>query len=257
MQYPNHPEKLNSKPAFSGRDMLAYRRKMGKVPNASPPEAALLCLWKDLPERLRRKHPFKKAGRFLGDLYSLNRTQGRIFVVTNFGIGAPAVAAVAEEMIAWGVRRIISIGWAAGIQVDLHPADIVVCEKAMRDEGTSYHYLPPDKFVNADPQLVSRLMNEVSNAGVRVQIGATWTTDAPYRETEVEIRQYQLEGIKTVEMEAAALFAVAQTHDVQATSALVVADSLANLEWRTPGEMKIAERSLEFVYGAAIRALDK
>ncbi|HNF95125.1 MAG TPA: hypothetical protein PLQ75_10795, partial [Anaerolineales bacterium] len=87
--------------------------------------------------------------------------------------------------------------------------------------------------------------------------GATWTTDAPYRETREEIQQYQAEGVQVVEMEIASLFAVAQVRGVEAAAMVVVADMLANLEWEMPKDMKAINRSFEYTYRAAIMALNE
>ncbi len=109
-----------------------------------------------------------------------------------------------EELIAFGVQRFVSIGLAGGLQSDLHPGDIVIADRALRDEGTSYHYLPPARSVEADPALVQQISAALSAQHVVHSIGASWTTDAPYRETRRKVETYRAEGVKTVEMEAAA-----------------------------------------------------
>lgn len=255
MPFPNYPEKYNDTPVFTGDDMIAYRRILGRMPKIPPPEGVIFCLQRGLPERLRRQHPYRKAGRLMGDLYLLKKTGGKVAVLTNFGIGAPLVAALAEELIAWGAKRLITMAWTGGLQPDLKPGDIVICESAIRDEGTSHHYLPPAKYVPANPELVSELVHALNDQGQPSAIGTTWTTDAPYRETHAEVKFYQKEGVKTVEMEAAALLAVAQVHHVQATSAFVIGDSLAEIRWQAPQDINIIERSLEAVYTAAINTL--
>ena len=86
----------------------------------------------------------------------------------------------------------------------------MLIEKALRDEGTSYHYLPPSEFAEADPELVRQIDAAVSQLPVSVLRGATWTIDAPFRETEGAIDSYRAQGLIAVEMEAAALYAFAQ-----------------------------------------------
>ncbi len=215
----------------------------------------LLCLHRGLPERMRRRARYRKAGRLVGDLYLLRRWQGRVAVVTNFGIGAPVVAGLAEELIAYGARRLVTLAWGGALQSDLRPGDIVVGSAAVRDEGTSHHYLPFSRTVPADQRMVARLAAALDGRGIKPQIGTTWTTDAPYRETAEEVRSLQSEGVLTVEMEAAALFALGKVRGVSTAALIVVGDSLADLRWRATTDIDAVERGLETAYLAALEAL--
>lgn len=235
--------------------MIAYRKQLGILPKVPAPQAALLCLHRGLPERLRRKHPFRRVGRLMGDLFAIGKAGNALFVAANFGIGAPLIASFAEELIAWGVKRLISLAWVGALQPELNPGDIVVCERAMRDEGTSHHYLPAAKYAQASERLVGELVASLASAGVVAASTTSWTTDAPYRETKAEVKKYQAEGVATVEMEAAALFTVATVRNVEAAAIFVVGDSLADLEWRGPRDLASIERGLETAYTAAISTL--
>ena len=255
MPFPNYPDKYSSPAVLTAQEMIAFRRSLGRMPGIEPPEGVILCLQRGLPERLRFRYPLRRAGQLMGDLYLLRRSGGKAAVLTNFGIGASLIGALAEELIAWGVGRLVSISWAGGLQPDLPPGSIVVCERALRDEGTSHHYLPTEKYIHANVELVDNLGQALARRGIPHSIGATWTTDAPYRETLEEVRQYQEEGVKTVEMESAALLAVGQAHGVQAASICVVGDSLASLRWIAPTDVRPVEKGLEAAYGAAIEVL--
>ncbi|HXF84379.1 MAG TPA: nucleoside phosphorylase [Anaerolineales bacterium] len=256
MSFPNYPEKHQLDSLLSGNEMIEFRNRLGRLPKIEPPEALLLCLHRGLPERMRWRIPIRYVGRMMGDLYLVKKTNRRVAVLTNFGIGAPVVTALAEEFIAWGVRQIVSISWGGGISAELQAGDIVICGRALRDEGTSHHYLPSGKYVEASQRLVNRLSEALQARNVPFHIGTTWTTDAPYRETREEVKQYQSEGIKTVEMEIAALYALGQVRRVEAASIVVVGDSLAKLRWQAPADVRPIERSLEMVYRAAIDALN-
>jgi uridine phosphorylase len=255
MTFPNYPEKHNAASLLEPGEMIAYRRRLGRLPKIDSPEAVLLCLHKGLPERMRWRIPIRHTGRLMGDLYTVKRARGRVAVLTNFGIGAPLVVSLAEELIAFGVKRLISLAWGGALQPGLRPGDIVVCERAIRDEGTSHHYLPPAKYSQADLGLTANLVAALKARGRDCQVGATWTTDAPYRETREEVQHYQAEGIKTVEMEIAALFALGQVRRVQTAAAVVVGDSLAGLHWQAPTEVSVIERALEAAYTASLDAL--
>jgi uridine phosphorylase len=147
--------------------------------------------------------------------------------------------------------------WGGTLQTDLQPGDIVVCNRAIRDEGASHHYLPPAKYVEADGALVNELIEAIRARGAQCMVGTTWTTDAPYRETREEVMKYQAEGVKTVEMESAGLFTVGQVRGVQTASVVIGMDSLASLRWQTPERLDGILHSLEIAYAAAIEVLGR
>jgi uridine phosphorylase len=93
--------------------------------------------------------------------------------------------------------------------------------------------------------------------GSSCTVGATWTTDAPYRETLEEVRQYQSEGVQVVEMESAGLFAIGQVRGIQTASVVVIMDSLAGLRWEVPDDLNPIQKALETVYAASIRVLNE
>jgi uridine phosphorylase len=236
--------------------MVDYRQRSGLLPSMEAPAGVILCLQRGLPERMRRRHPLRHVARLMGDLHVLKRSRGRVAVLTNFGIGSPQMAALAEELIAWGANRLISLSMAGGLQPDLAAGAVVVCTQAIRDEGTSYHYLSPSKYVDADPDLVERLKGALRGAGIPFTSGVTWTTDGAYQETAEEVRDYQAEGVKTVEMETAGLLAVGKARGVPTATVCVVGDSLARMSWDLPEEMGPVERGLEAAYAAAIEVLE-
>lgn len=256
--YPVSPDKLGNDGIVAPEQMLAHRRRGGRLPAIPPPQGAVICLERGLPEQMRRQVRVRHVGRLLGDLYSVRSRRDRIVVLANFGLGAPSVAAQAEELIAMGAQRLVSVALSGGIQPDLGPGDVVVVDAAIRDEGTSHHYLPPGRDVAADPQLVAALAASLNAQapGVRVRTGTTWSTDAPYRETSDEVVAHQATGVLTVDMEMAALLAVAQYRGVAAAGVLVVGDSLAGGTWRPPTELGAMRRSLQLAYRAAIEAAD-
>ena len=255
MIFPNYPNKHEHDSLLTAADIVAYRRHLGRMPDADSLEGLLFCLERGLPRRLRRRVWIRKAGSMLGDLYLVRRTGKRVGVMDNFGGGAPIVAELAEEFVAMGVQRLILLTWGGALQPDLAPGDIVVCDQAIRDDGTSHHYLPPAKTVSASPELAERLAAAIQARGGTCSIGTTWTTDAPYRETRQEVAQYQQEGVKTVEMESSALFTIGQVRGVQTVSAVVIMDSLANLKWEVPDRIDQIQSSLETVYKAAVDVL--
>jgi uridine phosphorylase len=125
-------------------------------------------------------------------------------------VGAPFAVLVAEELFACGCRLLISLTSAGQIVPAADPPYFVVIDRALRDEGTSYHYAPPDAFAQADPHIVDVAARALTAAGRRAHVGASWTTDAPFRETNAAVAAARAKGVLAVEMEAAALYTFAR-----------------------------------------------
>jgi purine-nucleoside phosphorylase len=124
-------------------------------------------------------------------------------------VGGSFSVLVAEQLFASGCRLLVNVA-SAGQIVDAGPPPYyILVERAMRDEATSYHYLPPSTFAAADPDLILFARETLARAGHAPHVGATWTTDAPFRETAAAIALRRAAGILAVEMEAAALYAFA------------------------------------------------
>ena len=136
--------------------------------------------------------------------------EGIEFGVIGRVVGASFAVLVAEELFASGCELLISITSAGQIISLQNPPYVVMIEKALRDEGTSYHYLPPSAFSYLQQELRKAITFAWDNTYVPLHIGASWTTDAPFRETEEMIAVCRNKGILAVEMEAAALYALAE-----------------------------------------------
>ncbi len=131
-------------------------------------------------------------------------------------IGGPYTVLVAEQLAASGARLIVGLTSAGRVQPDLPIPSLVVATSAVRDEGTSYHYLPPGPTVEAPSGVVPWLQRELAGLGIPVTLGRVWTTDAPYRETRQQIDGHAANGVLAVEMQAASLFAFAAARGVPA-----------------------------------------
>jgi uridine phosphorylase len=144
-------------------------------------------------------------------------------------------AGLLEEVIAYGCRKFIVCGGCGVLAKDLAVGHLTVIRAAVRDEGVSYHYLPASREVEAHPQAVSALEATLSDKGLPYQLGKTWTTDAPYRETPDKIALRRAEGCSVVEMEAAALMAVAQFRGAVLGQVVYAGDDLSGDEWDQRG----------------------
>lgn len=157
--------------------------------------------------------------------------QGRRLAFFHPGVGAPLAAGLLEEVIAFGGRKFIACGGCGVLEKDIAVGHIIVVSGAVRDEGVSYHYLPPGREVAASEDGIKALTETLKGRGVPYCLGKTWTTDAPYRETSKKIAQRKEEGCLTVEMESAALIAVAQFRKVLFGQALYGGDDLSGVQW--------------------------
>jgi len=163
-------------------------------------------------------------------LVALKTDHGTVGVM-HPGVGAPLAAGLLEAAIVSGGRHFVACGGAGSVSPGLVLGHVVVPSAAVRDEGTSYHYLEPSREVRLDPQVVSELVAVLVDHGVPHQVGKTWTTDAPYRETSTRVRRRRDEGCVTVEMETAALAAVAQFRGVSFGQYLYAGDDVSGEAW--------------------------
>jgi uridine phosphorylase len=188
---------------------------------------------------------------------SLWRREGiDVGFVTGFGIGAPAAAMVLEELVALGATRFVSLGFAGALSSELDFDDVVVCSKALRDEGLSHHYLAPARYSFPSSTLRTELRDALARDGGTVVEGPSWTIDAIFRETLSEAIAYRDEGILTVEMEAAALFAVGEVLGMEVAGIFTISDHLlAHDEWKLAPERKSGDVGLGRLVDAAIEVL--
>jgi uridine phosphorylase len=156
---------------------------------------------------------------------------GRRLAVVHPGVGAPLAAAFMDELIALGCTRFIACGGCGVLDGRVGLGELVIVSSAVRDEGTSYHYLPPGREVAASDAAIAALQQTVARHHVSAITGKTWTTDAPYRETPAKVALRRDEGCLTVEMESAAFCAVAAFRGVTFGQLLYGGDDLSGDEW--------------------------
>ena len=161
--------------------------------------------------------------------------EGKPLAILHPGVGAPLAAGLLEEVIALGCKKFIVCGGAGALQKDLVVGHIVLPTAALRDEGTSYHYLPPGREVAPSPAGVAAIEATLQAHAIPYIKGKTWTTDAFFRETPHKIQRRKAEGCLTVEMEAAALFAVARFRGVTLAQILYAGDDVSGEIWDSRG----------------------
>jgi len=159
------------------------------------------------------------------------------------GIGSALAASILEEVIAFGSRNFIACGGCGVLEKDIAVGNLIVISSAIRDEGVSYHYLPPSREVIAQEIVIDTFVKSLQEQNIAYRVGKTWTTDAPYRETPNKIAKRRDEGCLVVEMEAAGMMAVAQYRDVRYGQILYGGDNLSgdiwdNRKWQSQSDIR-------------------
>lgn len=194
-------------------------------------EVAVTAYSKHTFEALMKATDARRCGELRGSIdvpvYSFCRGGKKIAVYMS-PIGAPAAVSAMEEIFACGVGHVVAFG-ICGSLVDFPPHTVVVPNRAFRDEGTSYHYLPAAEFIELrNSALVER---SLLGSGVKSVTGAAWTTDGFYRETPSRAKSMRDRGCIAVDMECSALQAAADHRGKDFYTFFITADSLAGEEW--------------------------
>jgi uridine phosphorylase len=197
---------------FEPGNLLREARRQKNVPSVAVPDVCILDPDGDIVRTLA------KAGRtrcspgwacYHTDLHEFEHA-GEPFGVIGCAVGASFAVLVAEQLFASGCRCLISMTSAGQILQPAPPPYFVLIDRALRDEGTSYHYLSPAEFAIGEGRLIEAAMEAFAASAQRIYRGASWTTDAPFRETAAAIAHCRARGVLAVEMEAAALYAFAR-----------------------------------------------
>jgi uridine phosphorylase len=202
-------------------------------------EACVLCFFQEVIDKVVTEHQARMVVENRWEngpnpIYEIEHA-GQRLAFFHPGIGGPLAAGLLEEAIAYGCRKFIVCGGCGVLEKGLGVGHLVVVSAALRDEGTSYHYIPAGREIAAHPQGVAALEAALTRQGVPYRVGKTWTIDAPYRETRGKIARRLGEGCLTVEMEAASLMAVAQFRQVVLGQVVYGGDDLSGTEWDQRG----------------------
>ncbi len=217
---------------FTAENLLREARRQKSLALAQVPRICVLDPDGDIVRWLVGTH---RAGRhpqwacYHTDLFTFGQ-DGVEFGIVGCAVGASFAVLVAEELFTSGCELLISMTSAGQVVGLTDPPYFVLIEKALRDEGTSYHYLPPADFSYIRPNLRSTLEGVLSDAPVPMYRGATWTTDAPFRETASAVARCRELGIMAVEMEAAALYAFAEARHQSVACLAHVTNRMARAE---------------------------
>lgn len=180
--------------------------------------------------------------------------QGEELCLCRAPLGGPAAVQLLDRLIGHGVRSVITAG-SCGALAELPENAFLIPNKALRDEGTSYHYLAPSRYVDIPAMVRNQIKEVLTEHGLKYTDCTTWTTDGFFRETEDMIAYRREEGCSVVEMECASLAACAQFRGALFGQLLYTADSLAdaqNYDARNWGEDSL-EPALALCLDIAVR----
>lgn len=203
------------------------------------PDRAVACFFKDVINTLSEKYGAEKILEMrseigMNPIYKIE-LDGVPLAVFHPGVGAPLAAGFLEHIIALGATKIVACGGAGVLHKSIALGHLIIPTSALRDEGTSYHYLPPSREAQADQTSIDAIIATMEKRQAPYTLAKTWTTDAFFRETPERVNRRRNEGCVTVEMEAAAFFAVAQFRNVHFGQILYGGDDISGDEWDTRG----------------------
>ena len=225
------------------------------------PEECVICFFAEVIDYLVQEKGARVIAHSVSEIgehpvYEMD-FEGRRLAFFHPGIGAPLAAALLEEMIARGSWKFVACGGCGVLDKDIAVGHLLVPVSAIRDEGMSYHYLPPSREVAMNPMALAAIESVLERHGTDYLRTKTWTTDAIYRETPHKVQAYLDEGCLAVEMEAAAFFAVAQFRGVAFGQILYGGDAVIPGAWdgRTWTSRKEIRRNLFRLAAEAVFAM--
>jgi uridine phosphorylase len=250
------PKQHGMASVFRPENLLREARRQRGLPDDNVPAVCALDPDGDMVRTLRAAGRARRApgwACYHTDMDVIEHA-GLSIGIVGLAVGAPFAVLVAEQLFASGCRLLVSVT-SAGQIAPLGPTPyFVLIDRALRDEGTSQHYMPPSTFAEADPVLADRAFAALATLPVAVHRGTVWTTDAPYRETEAAIAAARAHGALAVEMEAAALYAFARARGRAVLCFAHVTNQMARIEGDfEKGEADGTRDSLD-VIAAVVRA---
>ncbi len=206
----NHP--LDEPTAFRPEDLTESVRSSRKRPDGDVPAICILEFDGDLTDKLQSRGELERCDAwpcFHTTMWCWNSGELSCGIIPRT-IGGPYAVLVAEQLAVCGAKVIVGLASAGRLDSQMPLPALVLADEAIRDEGTSYHYLPPSDTVKGMQSVLPCLERALSEVGLPLRRGLVWTTDAPYRETSAQMQCYADMGALAVEMQAASLFAFGQ-----------------------------------------------
>ncbi|MFC1524946.1 nucleoside phosphorylase [Planctomycetota bacterium] len=208
---------------------LKHERRFKELNRGSYPTNCIICYQDYFIKAAIDKYQARFVEKILGrSLYEFKYNNQRMGIIQST-VGAPVVALCIERLIAMGIKRFLNIGIAGALtDQGINPGDLVLCTKALRNEGTSYHYQKPARYALPDRGLTARAEAALKASGIDYKKGPTITLDVPYRFPVSKARELRREGVVTSDMEAAAVFAISKFRKVKSAAIFTISDLATN-----------------------------
>lgn len=249
MTYPNIPDKYKYPGTTAAIDIFLKNNKVDSLSELPPaPRCCILCPSEFPIQYLGKKNALKQGPKIIKPIHFLNKD---VAIFTGFiGFGAPIWVWALEQLIAYGIKDFIYLGFFGKVNPSIVAGSIIVVEKALRDEGSSYHYSAPSKWAYPDEKLTKKLL---SNKGV--VSSAIWTTDGMFKQTRKEIDYAKSQKIAGFDMETSALFCVTKSKKCRIASIQVESDSFISDSWKARYAEKEFNEELEKAIDLSLAAL--
>jgi uridine phosphorylase len=219
---------LDQPSEFTPENLIDDVRRSRQIPVGVVPPLCILDFDGDITDWLVREGiatPFEPWACFHSAMFAMD-LEGVACGIIPRTIGGPYAVLIAEQLQVAGAKLIVGLTSAGRVSPELPLPCLVVATSAIRDEGTSYHYLPPSCEVTCESIVIPLLEQELIATGWAVRAGKVWTTDAPYRETQAQLKKWEQEGVLAVEMQAASLFAFGIARRASVASVAMVSNAV-------------------------------
>lgn len=240
---------------FKAENLLREARKQKSIDYCKVPKICVLDPDGDILTYLQKTGQAKLNkcwACYHTTMYEFSFKGMKIGIISN-AVGASFAVLLAEQMFVSGCELLISVTSAGIINRPKNNSEFILITKALRDEGTSYHYLPPSEYSELSYKAIKLLNNLVHNKILSIEHGISWTTDAPYRETESAIQAAKKKEINVVEMEAAALYAFAEAKSKSVVCFAHLTNTMAQVEGDfVKGEENGSIKALQLIYSSVL-----
>lgn len=223
---------MNAKEAIvTAEKLLQYKIAAGHMEDFQAPETVLVCYQRSTMEYLLEKYSGFQPSKAVTHFYMLEN--GRVGVLGNWGVGAPALAIKMEELVVLGTKRFVAVGTAGGLMNQHEIADFVFCPKALAEDGVAHLYLPSHQSsIEADREMLSEWADFTKERALpQFHPAMAWSFSALFRETVEDVLRVNKLGCSVVEMEAATLYAIGKDKKVQTLSLFVISDLITQENW--------------------------
>ena len=232
----------------------SYLVERGRGLHHVPDLGVILFFQSGVLRSIKERHTLEVVDPFRPKMHVLKTPKGTVGLMSDFGMGGPATTVLLEILIAAGLSKFIFIGTAGTLQT-VGPGELILCEEAIRDEGVSYHYLPADKDVKASSRLLKSWGEALEEMDLSYKVGMSWTTDAPFRELKSHVETFRSQGILSVEMEAASVYAVGEFRNVEVACGFAISDSVGEAGWKPQFHYTATKEGQYQLFQAAVNAL--